>query len=232
MNSVGINLNTASAQLLTHVSGLGSVLGKNIVEFRKEKGSFSERKQLLKVPRMGKKAYEQCAGFLRIKEGVNPLDNTAVHPESYKIVHKMAKDLKLSVEQLVLDKDAQRQIPLKNYCTEAIGLPTLKDIVKELDKPGLDPRGKASAVKFSNSINSIEDLNIGMVLPGVVNNVTKFGAFVDIGIKESGLVHISEITNRFITDVSEILSVNQEVSVKVISIDADRKRVGLSIKQA
>ncbi len=232
VNSVGINLNTASAQLLTHVSGLGSVLGKNIVEFRKEKGSFSERKQLLKVPRMGKKAYEQCAGFLRIKEGVNPLDNTAVHPESYKIVHKMAKDLKLSVEQLVLDKDAQRQIPLKNYCTEAIGLPTLKDIVKELDKPGLDPRGKASAVKFSNSINSIEDLNIGMVLPGVVNNVTKFGAFVDIGIKESGLVHISEITNRFITDVSEILSVNQEVSVKVISIDADRKRVGLSIKQA
>lgn len=232
VNSVGINLNTASAQLLTHVSGLGPVLGKNIVIFRKENGSFKARKQLLKVPRMGKKAYEQCAGFLRIKEGKNPLDDTAVHPESYKIVEKMAKDLKLSVTQLIQNKEIQKQINLKNYCTETIGIPTLKDIIKELDKPGLDPRGKASAIKFSNSINTIEDLSIGMILPGVVNNVTKFGAFVDIGIKESGLVHISEITNRYISDVSEILSVNQEVNVKIISIDAVRKRVGLSIKQA
>jgi len=232
VNSVGINLNTASAQLLTHVSGLGPTLGKNIVTYRKENGSFTERKQLLKVPRMGKKAYEQCAGFLRINNGKNPLDNTAVHPESYSIVQNMAKDLKLSISQLILNKEIQTQIPLKNYCTSDVGIPTLKDIIKELDKPGLDPRGKASAVKFSNNINTIEDLNIGMILPGVINNVTKFGAFVDIGIKESGLVHVSEITNRFINDVSEVLSVNQEVNVKVISIDAVRKRVGLSIKQA
>ena len=231
VNSVGINLNTASQQILTHVSGLGPVLGKNIVDYRKENGSFKERKHLLKVPRMGKKAFEQCAGFLRIRNGKNPLDNTAVHPESYGIVEKMAKDLNLTVNKLIDNKDIQKSIPLKNYCTDTIGLPTLNDIIKELDKPGLDPRGKANAVKFSNSINTISDLNIGMILPGIVNNVTKFGAFVDIGIKESGLVHISEITNQYIKDVSEFLKVNQEVNVKVISIDPNKKRVGLSIKQ-
>lgn len=232
VNSVGINLNTASAQLLTHVSGLGPTIGKNIVKFRRENGSFNQRKELLKVPRMGKKAYEQCAGFLRIKDGKNPLDNTSIHPESYDIIETMAKDLKLTVSGLLNNKASQKSIPLSNYCNDKIGLPTLKDIIKELDKPGLDPRGKASAVKFSNSINVIDDLYVGMILPGVVNNITKFGAFVDIGIKESGLVHISEITDRFITDVSEVLKVNQEVSVKVVSLDSDRKRVGLSIKQA
>ncbi|MBT8230992.1 MAG: RNA-binding transcriptional accessory protein [Bacteroidia bacterium] len=232
VNTVGIDLNTASAELLKHISGLGLVLGSNIVKFRKENGSFKSRKALLKVPRMGKKAYEQSAGFLRIKNADNPLDNTAVHPEAYSVVEKIARDKKLSLAKLIVDKESQKNIKLQDYCTDKIGLPTLLDITKELEKPGLDPRGKASVVKFSNDINSIDDLYEGMILPGIVNNITKFGAFVDIGIKESGLVHISEITNKFINDVSEVLHLNQEVNVKVINIDAQRKRVGLSIKQA
>lgn len=231
VNAVGINLNTASQHLLTHISGLGPTLAKNIVNYRKEHGPFSERKQLLKVARMGNKAFEQAAGFLRIREGKNPLDNTAVHPESYVIVKKMAKDLKCGITDLISNKEKLQSLDLQKYVTNTIGLPTLKDIQKELDKPGLDPRGKAKAVAFSNAINKLSDLSIGMILPGVVNNVTKFGAFVDIGIKESGLVHISEIVNRFISDPAEVLSVNQEVKVKVIAIDEEKGRVSLSMKQ-
>ena len=231
VNAVGINLNTASQHLLAHVSGLGQVLGKNIVEFRKENGSFTERKQLKKVARMGNKAFEQSAGFLRIKEGKNPLDNTGVHPESYHVVKQMAKDLGCDLKSLIDNKELIKSIDLKKYVTDKIGLPTLKDIQKELDKPGLDPRGKAKAVAFSDHINKITDLSEGMILPGVINNVTKFGAFVDIGIKESGLVHISEIVNRFISDPAEVVSVNQEVKVKVIGIDEEKGRVSLSMKQ-
>ena len=231
VNAVGINLNTASEHLLAHVSGLGPVLGKNIVAFRKEHGAFVERKQLLKVARMGNKAFEQSAGFLRIKEGKNPLDNTGVHPESYPVVKKIAKDLKCDLKSLIENKELIKSIDLKKYVTDKVGLPTLKDIQKELDKPGLDPRGKAKAMAFSDRINKLSDLSIGMVLPGVINNVTKFGAFVDIGIKESGLVHISEIVNRFISDPAEVVSVNQEVKVKVIGIDEEKGRVSLSMKQ-
>lgn len=230
VNSVGININTASQHLLTYVSGLGPVLAKNIVSYRNEIGSFTQRKELLKVPRMGKKAYEQAAGFLRIKEGPNPLDNTAVHPESYALVSKMSKDLKHPIAQIVGDSVLLKTIPLNNYMSDKVGLPTLQDIIKELEKPGLDPRGKARVVNFSSAINSISDLKIGMTLPGIVNNVTKFGAFVDIGVKESGLVHISQIVDRYISDPAEILSVNQEVTVKVVSIDEKKKRIGLSMK--
>jgi len=231
VNAVGINLNTASQHLLAHVSGLGPTLAKNIVNYRKDNGPFAERKQLLKVSRMGNKAFEQAAGFLRIRDGKNPLDNTGVHPESYPVVKKILKDLKCGIEELMDDKEGLRKLDLKRYTTDQLGLPTLKDIQKELEKPGLDIRGKAKAIAFSNNINKISDLNIGMVLPGVVNNVTKFGAFVDIGIKESGLVHISEIVNRFISDPAEVLSVNQEVKVKVIAIDEEKRRVSLSMKQ-
>lgn len=231
VNAVGINLNTASQHLLAHVSGLGPGLGQNIVEYRKENGAFTERKQLLKVARMGKKAFEQAAGFLRIREGKNPLDNTGVHPESYSVVKKMAKDLGCDIAELIGNKEKIDAIKISNYQTDSVGLPTLQDIQKELNKPGLDPRGKAKAIAFSNQINKMSDLSIGMVLPGVVNNVTKFGAFVDIGIKESGLVHISEIVDRFISDPAEILSVNQEVKVKVIGVDEEKGRVSLSMKQ-
>lgn len=231
VNAVGVNLNTASEYLLSHISGLGPVTAKNIVKFRNENGFFNERKELQKVPRMGKKAFEQCAGFLRIKNGTNPLDNTSVHPERYSLVKKMAKDQKAKIESLISDKSIQKQIDIRKYVDTSIGIPTLQDILIELEKPGLDPRGHAEPMQFSNRINTIDDLSQGMILPGVVNNVTKFGAFVDIGIKESGLVHISEITNRFISDPAEILSVNQKVNVKVILIDNDKKRVSLSIKQ-
>lgn len=230
VNAVGININTASQHLLTYVSGLGPVLAKNIVEYRSAEGSFTERKDLLKVPRMGKKAYEQAAGFLRIKEGNNPLDNTAVHPESYKLVSRMSKDLKKPISALVGDKAVLTTIPLNEYTNDKVGFPTLRDIVKELEKPGLDPRGKARVVSFSSAINSMADLKVGMVLPGIVTNVTKFGAFIDIGIKESGLVHISQIVNRFISDPAEVLSVSQEVKVKVMDIDEKKKRVSLSMK--
>lgn len=230
VNAVGININTASKHLLTHVSGLGPVLAKNIVDYRSQSGSFKERKELLQVPRMGKKAYQQAAGFLRIKEGQNVLDNTAVHPESYPIVNKISKDMKTSLGDLVGNESLLKSIPLEKYVTEEAGIPTLIDIVAEMTKPGIDPRGKASAVNFSTAIKTIQDLNIGMVLTGVVNNVTKFGAFVDIGLKESGLVHISQIANRFISDPSEVLSVNQEVKVKVLDVDVNKKRITLSMK--
>lgn len=231
VNSVGVNLNTASKHLLTHISGLGPVVAQNIVNYRGEIQSFKQIKELLKVPKLGKKAFEQCAGFLRIKDGKNPLDNTAVHPESYSIVKSMAKDLSISVDAMINNQELSDSIDLQKYVTDTIGIPTLKDIVKELSQIGLDPRGEAKNVQFKEGINTINDLSIGLILPGIVNNVTKFGAFVDIGIKESGLVHISELANRFVKDPSEVVAVNQEVKVKVIDINAEQKKVALSIKQ-
>ena len=232
VNAVGINLNTASKHLLAYVSGLGPTLAENVVKYRTEQGAFSDRKQLKKVARMGAKSYEQAAGFLRIREGKNVLDTTAVHPESYPIVTQMAKDAKVKVESLLHNKSLLESIDLKQYVTSEVGLPTLKDIIVELAKPGLDIRGEVETMHFSDGINSIADLQVGMVLPGVINNITKFGAFVDIGIKESGLVHISQITDRFIKDPAEVLKLNQQVKVKVMDVDEPRKRVSLSMKDA
>lgn len=230
VNSIGINLNTASKHLLTYVSGLGPTLAQNIVDYRTQNGAFSSRKALLKVARMGDKAFEQSAGFLRIREGKNPLDNTAVHPESYPIVEQMAKDLGVTVQQLIEDAQLRKSINLNRYTSETVGLPTLKDIMKELEKPGLDPRGEAKAFQFAN-IKTIDDLHEGMVVPGIVNNITNFGAFVDIGIKESGLVHISQLANRFVKNPAEVVSLNQEVDVRVMEIDRKRGRIQLSMKE-
>ena len=230
VNAVGININTASKHLLVYVSGLGPVLAQNIVDHRRETGPFKTRKDLQAVKRMGKKAFEQSVGFLRIRDGANPLDNTAVHPESYPVVKKIAKDLKTKPAALVGNQQLLETIQWTEYVTAKTGLPTLQDIHSELNKPGLDPRGSAQAMSFSNRINSISDLQIGMILPGIVNNVTKFGAFVDIGIKESGLVHISQIVDRYIKDPAEVLSVSQQVTVKVLDIDVTKKRISLSMK--
>jgi len=230
VNSVGINLNTASKHLLTYVSGLGPTLAQNIVTYRKENGEFQNRTQLKKVARMGNKAFEQCAGFLRIREGENPLDNTGVHPESYTIVKKMAKDLGCSLPQLIANKELQQQINLQDYITNTVGLPTLQDILKELDKPGLDPRGKAQAFEFAQHIKSMEDLEVGMVLPGIVTNITNFGAFVDIGVKQDGLVHISQLANRFVKNPADVVRLQQQVQVKVMEVDLGRKRILLSMK--
>jgi uncharacterized protein len=229
VNSVGINVNTASQHLLTYVSGLGPTLAKNIVAFRSENGPFQSRRQLLKVPRMGEKAFEQAAGFLRIREGRHPLDNTAVHPETYPIVERMAKDLGCTVQDLIDQPKLRKQIDLRRYTSETVGLPTLNDIMKELEKPGLDPRGTAKTFEFAN-IHTINDLEIGMVVPGIVNNITNFGAFVDIGIKESGLVHISQLANKFVKNPADVVSLNQEVMVKVMDVDLKRGRVQLSMK--
>ena len=230
VNAVGINLNTASKHLLAYVSGLGPTLAENVVKYRTENGAFTDRKELKKVTRMGAKSFEQAAGFLRIRNGKNPLDTTAVHPESYGIVKQMAKDNKVKIDQLLNNKTLLDQIDLKKYVTNDVGIPTLKDITLELAKPGLDIRGEAEAIHFSEGINSMADLKVGMVLPGVINNITKFGAFVDIGIKESGLVHISQITDRFIKDPAEILKLNQQVKVKIMDVDESRKRISLSMK--
>ncbi len=231
VNSVGINLNTASKHLLTYVSGLGPTLAQNIVDYRSENGEFKQRKQLLKVARMGDKAYEQAAGFLRIRNGKHPLDNTAVHPERYALVEKMAKDLGTDVSGLLTNKLMRQQINLKNYISEQVGLPTLKDIMAELEKPGLDPRGAAKAIQFSKAIQTIEDLKEGMVVTGVVNNVTNFGAFVDIGIKESGLVHISQLANHFVKNPADVVKLGQQVEARVMGVDLERKRVQLSMKE-
>lgn len=230
VNSVGVNLNTASKHLLTYVAGLGPVIAQNIVNYKKENGAFKSRKELMNVPRLGKNAFQQCAGFLRIRNAKNPLDNTAVHPESYSVVEKMAKDLKKSVDELVNNNDVLASIDLSKYTTETVGLPTLNDIIKELEKPGRDPRSVIKVFEFDKTIYKIEDLKEGMILPGIVTNVTNFGAFVDIGIKENGLIHISQLADEFISDPSTVVSVHQQLNVKVVSVDIERKRIQLSLK--
>ncbi|WP_374505868.1 Tex family protein [Flavobacterium sp.] len=229
VNSVGININTASKHLLSYVSGIGEKLAENIVQYRSENGPFNDRKQLKKVPRLGDKAFQQGAAFIRIKEGKNPLDNSAVHPEAYPIVEKMAKDLKVSVHELIGNKDKTALIKAENYTTPEIGLLTLKDILKELEKPGLDPRKSAKIFEFDPNVKSIKDLKSGMILPGIVNNITNFGCFVDIGIKESGLVHISQLKAGFVSDVNEVVKLHQHVEVKVTEVDEDRKRIQLTM---
>nr|WP_321486627.1 Tex family protein [uncultured Draconibacterium sp.] len=230
VNSVGVNLNTASKHLLTYISGLGPQLAENITSYRKENGMFESRDALKKVPRMGPKAFEQAAGFLRIPDAKNPLDNSGVHPESYKIVSKIAKDLKCEVKDLIRNEELISKIDLKNYVTAEVGLPTLTDIKNELLKPGRDPRKPIKIFEFADGIFNITDLQVGMILPGIVNNITKFGAFVDVGIKESGLIHISEMADRFISDPNEIVKLHQHVKVRVKELDIPRKRIQLSLK--
>lgn len=230
VNLVGVNLNTASSHLLTYISGLGPQLAQNIVNYRAENGAFQSRKELLKVPRMGAKAFEQCAGFLRIPGAKNPLDNTAVHPESYCIVEQMAKDLGCSVAELIANKELRAQIQPQRYLTDTVGMPTLHDILQELEKPGRDPRGPIKVFEFDKNVRTLDDLKVGMELPGIVGNITNFGAFVDIGIKENGLIHLSQLADRYITDPSEVVSIHQHVRVKVLSIDLERKRIQLTMK--
>jgi len=230
VNSVGVNLNTASKHLLTYVSGLGPQLAQNIVKFRAENGAFPSRDQLKKVPRLGAKAFEQAAGFLRITDAKNPLDNTAVHPESYKVVKQMAKDLGCKIDDLIQDKTLRSRINLKDYVSESIGLPTLTDIMSELDKPGLDPREEIKAFEFAEGIYSLDDLYEGMVLPGLVTNITNFGAFVDIGVKQDGLVHISQLADKYVSDPNDIVKLQQQVKVRVVEVDKVRKRIQLSMK--
>ena len=229
VNKIGINLNTASKELLSYVSGLGPALAENIIEMRTKNGAFQSRKELLKVSRLGAKAFEQSAGFLRIKNAKNPLDNSAVHPESYKIVEKMAKDLSVEISDLVGNKKKLQEIKLENYITKNTGLLTLKDILSELEKPGVDPREKISMFSFDDSIREITDLKSGMKLPGLVNNITNFGCFVDIGLKQSGLVHISKLSNTYVSDVTQVVRLNQEVEVTVLDVDLERKRIQLSM---
>ena len=231
VNLVGVNLNTASKHLLTYISGLGPQLAQNIVDYRAENGAFISRKQLKSVPRLGEKAFEQCAGFLRIQDAQNPLDNTAVHPESYNIVELMAKDLKTSVSELISNKELKKQINLEKYKTDKIGLPTLHDIMEELDKQGRDHRETIKVFEFDPTIHTIDDLKIGLKLPGIVTNVTNFGAFVDVGIKENGLVHISELADKYVSNPSDVVSLHQHVEVRVIGVDRERKRVQLSMKE-
>ncbi len=232
VNKVGVEVNTASKQLLTYVSGLGAVLAKNIVEYRNENGPFKSRKEILKVPRMGDKAFEQAAGFLRIANGKNPLDKSAVHPESYDIVEKMATDLNCTVEQLIAEKELRKKITLQKYVTEKVGLPTLNDIISELDKPGRDPRKTFEVFKFDDSVHEIADLRVGMKLPGIVTNVTNFGAFVDIGVHQDGLVHVSQLANTYVSDPNTVVKVQQQVMVTVTEVDVQRKRIALSMKDA
>jgi len=230
VNNVGVNLNTASKHLLSYVSGIGGTLADNIIKYRNEIGKFSSRKQLLKVPRLGGKAFEQCAGFLRIPEGDDLLDQSAVHPEAYPLVEVIAKELGVDVKALIGKEELLKRVDAKKYATEQIGELTIQDILNELKKPGLDPRSEAQAFEFAN-IFSIDDVKVGMEVPGVVTNITRFGAFVDIGVKQDGLVHVSEISHQYITDPSEVLKLNQQVKVKVMEVDIIRKRIGLSIKQ-
>ncbi|RLD52397.1 MAG: RNA-binding transcriptional accessory protein, partial [Bacteroidetes bacterium] len=230
VNAVGADLNTASKHLLIYVSGLGEQIAQNVVDYRTENGSFKSRKELKKVKRLGDKAFEQCAGFLRIRNAANPLDNTAVHPESYHIVEKMAKDNKVTLQEFIKSPEIRKDINLKDYTSQTVGLPTLTDIMKELEKPGRDPRQQAKVFEFSKDVFSVDDLKIGMVLPGIVTNITNFGAFVDVGIKQDGLVHISNIKNEFIKNPADVLKLHQHVKVKVINIDTVKKRIGLSMK--
>ena len=227
VNLVGVNVNTAGVPLLTYISGVGPQLAKNIVDYRTANGPFSSRKELMKVPRMGAKAFEQCAGFLRIPQAKNPLDNTAVHPESYPVVEQMARDLGCTVPQLIADKKLRQQIDLKRYVTPTVGMPTLTDILAELDKPGRDPRGPIQVFEFAQDIRTIADLREGMELPGIVTNITNFGAFVDIGIKENGLIHRSQLADHYVADPNEVVAIHQHIRVQVIGIDLERKRIQL-----
>jgi uncharacterized protein len=229
VNTIGVNINTASESLLSYVSGIGPKIAENIVNYRNENGSFTSRAAIKKVPRLGGKAFEQAAGFLRIKSGKNPLDNSGVHPESYGLVDKMAKNLKKSVSELLGNKETLQTIYLEKYTTETIGLPTLKDIIKELEKPGVDPRAKAKVFSFDQNIKTISDLRTGQILPGIVNNITNFGCFVDIGIKESGLIHVSNLSDTFVKDVNAIVALNQQILVKVLEVDVVRKRIQLAL---
>ena len=229
VNTIGVNINTASESLLSYVSGIGPKLAENIIEYRNEHGAFTNRNEIKKVPRLGAKAFEQGAGFLRIKNSKNPLDDSAVHPESYNIVKKMAKDSAMNVANLIGNKETLKNLDLNSYCTDTIGLPTLNDIIEELEKPGLDPREKAKVFTFNQNIRTINDLRTGQLLPGIVNNITNFGCFIDIGIKESGLVHVSNLSDKFVKDVSEIVHLHQQVIVKVLEIDVERKRIQLSM---
>jgi uncharacterized protein len=232
VNTVGVNLNTASKHLLSYVSGLGPVLAQNILEHRKKLGGFKSREQLKEVPRLGAKAFEQCAGFLRIRGAANPLDNSAVHPERYELVRRMAADSGLSVATLLADTEKVKNLKPENYVNElqGIGLPTLTDIIKELQKPGLDPRGGFQAVGFSDQVRSISDLESGLELNGIVTNITDFGAFVDIGVKQDGLVHVSQLSNRFVKHPTEVVSLGQHVKVRVMDVDVQRKRISLTMK--
>lgn len=230
VNMVGVNLNTAIKHLLSYVSGIGPSIAENIVKYRNEIGGFTSRKQLMQVPRLGSKAYEQCAGFLRVKDAENPLDGSAVHPESYDVVSRMAKDLGADIKNMIGNEELLKQLNLKSYVSEEIGEHTIKDIINELKKPGLDPRSEAQAFEFAN-IYSIEDVAVGMIVPGIVTNITRFGAFVDIGVKQDGLVHVSEVAHKYITDPNEVLKLNDQVTVKVLEVDMNRKRIALSIKQ-
>ncbi|WP_282125229.1 Tex family protein [Marinifilum flexuosum] len=230
VNKVGVNLNTASKHLLTYVSGLGPQLAQNIVDYRAENGAFSSRKEITKVKRMGAKAFEQCAGFLRIPNSENPLDNSAVHPESYGIVKQMSKDVNCSVADLIADQNLRKQIDLNKYVTNEVGLPTLKDIMEELEKPGRDPRTAIKVFQFKEGIYKIDQLEVGMEMPGIVTNITNFGAFVDVGVKQDGLVHISQLANRFVSDPADVVQLHQHVNVKVIEVDVARKRIQLSMK--
>jgi len=232
VNLVGVNVNTASSHLLNFVSGLGPLLAQNIVDYRKENGPFTARTELKKVLRMGPKAFEQCAGFLRIPGGVNPLDNSAVHPERYSLVSKIAADRKCKVEELIGLENLRAEIVAEKYLSDEVGLPTLNDILAELAKPGLDPRSGIKVFEFADGIFSMKDLQIGMILPGIVTNITRFGIFVDVGVKQDGLVHISELANRFVSDPAEVVKLHQHVKVKVLEVDIARKRIAFSMKQA
>lgn len=229
VNQVGVNLNTASKHLLTYISGLGPQLAQNIVDFRTENGAFTDRRQLLKVPKMGAKTFEQCAGFLRIANGKHPLDNSAVHPESYPIVEAMARDLHTSVTQLIGNKALISSIEQQKYVNEKVGLPTLNDIVQELEKPGRDPRANIKVFEFDPNVKTITDLKVGMELPGIVTNITNFGVFTDIGIKENGLIHISQLADRYISNPAEVVTLHQHVKVRVLEVDCERKRIQLKL---
>ncbi|MBO5951184.1 MAG: helix-hairpin-helix domain-containing protein, partial [Bacteroidaceae bacterium] len=231
VNQVGVNLNTASQYLLTYVSGLSSTLAKNIVDYRVENGAFANRKELMKVPRMGAKSFEQSAGFLRIPGAKNPLDNSAVHPESYHIVERMAKDVGCTVQELISSKEKRDTIQLEKYVSQEVGMPTLRDIMSELEKPGRDPRSNIEVFSFDDTIRTIDDLKPGMVVPGIVTNITNFGCFVDIGIKENGLIHVSEMSDSYVSDPTTIVSIHQQLKVKVKSVDIERKRIALSLKE-
>jgi uncharacterized protein len=230
VNAIGVELNTASKQILSYISGLGPQLAQNIVEYRNKNGAFKRRNDLKKIPRLGEKAFEQAAGFLRIRNAEHPLDSSAVHPERYALVEKMAKDLNCKLDDLMKDEQLRKRIKLQDYISDSVGLPTLNDILNELAKPGLDPRDQFEAFSFSDGINAITDLHVGMLLPGIITNITAFGAFVDIGVHQDGLVHLSQMSNRYIKDPNEVVKVSQKVMVKVTEVDINRKRIALSMK--